>query len=265
MSDFSHIKLNYRFDKPDHRDYKLKLTPFQTNKVLPPSYDIRTVLPINTVFNQGELGSCTSMSSSLAYMFHIKKQNLPLFTPSRLFTYANSRILEGVTDLHDDSGATNRIAMQAIALKHVCNESEFPYVESNYYMKPPQHCYDEAKKDHPYVQYHRVARDLNAFKTCLVNNDAIIIGITVYESFMSQTVAENGIIPMPHKKTEKLMGGHSITIIGYSDEKKAFLLQNSWGENQGLNNQGWGLNGCCWIPFNYVMDRELAYDFWTFQ
>ena len=42
----------------------------------------------------------------------------------------------------------------------------------------------------------------------------MVIGIMVYESFESDAVAKNGIVPMPNLATEQLLGGHDILVVG---------------------------------------------------
>ena len=39
--------------------------------------------------------------------------------------------------------------------------------------------------------------------------------------------------------TSKKAGGHAVAIIGFDDEKKAWLIKNSWGEDWGESGYGW--------------------------
>jgi hypothetical protein len=61
-------------------------------------------------------------------------------------------------------------------------------------------------------------------------------------------------MPIP-KKGERLVGGHAVTLIGYDDSKQAFLIQNSWGTE-------WGLNGKFWMPYSFALDSRECDDFW---
>ena len=83
----------------------------------------------------------------------------------------------------------------------------------------------------------------------------IVFGISVYESFESEEVAKTGIVQLP-EKTEKMLGGHAIVIVGYDQEKHLFIFRNSWGED-------WGDKGYGYLPFEYVCDKDLASDFWV--
>jgi C1A family cysteine protease len=49
--------------------------------------------------------------------------------------------------------------------------------------------------------------------------------------------------------------GHAALAVGYSDQKKAFLIQNSYGTD-------WGIKGYGWLPYEYVLEG-LATDWWS--
>ena len=44
------------------------------------------------------------------------------------------------------------------------------------------------------------------------------------------------VVKMP-EKTEKLLGGHAVAVVGY-DDNYGFLVRNSWGVD-------WGVEGYC--------------------
>jgi len=58
------------------------------------------------------------------------------------------------------------------------------------------------------------------------------------------------------KSTDQYMGGHSMCVVGMSEQRQAFLVRNSWGTF-------WGDAGHCWIPYDYLASPFLADDFWT--
>jgi C1A family cysteine protease len=76
----------------------------------------------------------------------------------------------------------------------------------------------------------------------------------IYSSFEGEDVAKTGMVPMP-SKSDQILGGHALLAIGYCDEKQCFIVRNSWGSS-------WGDKGYCYIPYNYLVNSNLASDFW---
>ena len=243
--------MGWKPDLPDHRDY-LYTAPEHIAQALPPKVDLSSQCP--PVFDQGQLGSCTSQAIAAAYEFDQKKQGLPDFTPSRLFIYWNERAIEHTTGY--DSGAQIRDGIKAVASLGVCPEPEWPYVISKFAIKPPAKCYTDALKDRA-VKYARVKRDLQQMKACLASGWVFVFGFTVYESFESNEVAQTGVVPMPGPD-ESVLGGHAVLCVGYNDETQRFIVRNSWGPD-------WGISGYFSMPYEYLTNRGLASDFWTIR
>src|SRR5438477_11218047 len=109
-------------DIPDQRDY-LYAAPPAFLRALPPRVDLRAHCP--PVYDQGQLGSCTSNAIGGAIEFDLLKQSLPDFMPSRLFIYYNERKMEGTVGT--DSGAQIRDGIKSVAKQGVPPESEWPY------------------------------------------------------------------------------------------------------------------------------------------
>ncbi|MGE1155538.1 C1 family peptidase [Pseudomonas kitaguniensis] len=239
-------------DLPDHRDH-LYAAPSAMLAALPPSVDLRPHCP--PVYDQGQLGSCTANGIAGAIQFDRMKQKLtPLFEPSRLFIYYNERVIEHTVD--SDSGAMIRTGIKSVGVQGDCPESEWPYDITKFTVKPPQKCYTDAKK-YKAIQYQKVAQNLNQMKGCLAAGYPFVLGFSVYESLESKEVTKTGIVPMP-ASTEKMLGGHCVLAVGYDDAKQRFIIRNSWGET-------WGMKGYGTLPYGYLMDENLASDFWTIR
>lgn len=219
-----------------------------------------------SVQDQGNLGSCTAHSTTynIHYManYHSKiKRIQPIFAsrPSRLFEYANSRILDG-TALDDDAGSSLRSSFKAVSLYGACDESDWDYQPQHYFIKPSQIAYSDAKK-HKYFQYNSVEQTELALKQALVHGHPISFGIQVYDSFMSDKTIKSGIVPIPNTSKETLQGGHAIMLCSYNDSERMFIFENSWGTSVGLPQK----QGFFKIPYDYVLDPNLASDFWVCQ
>ncbi len=94
-------------------------------------------------------------------------------------------------------------------------------------------------------------------KGCLASGYPFVFGFTVYPSFESDEVARSGIVPIPGA-SEQTLGGHAVLAVGYDDTKNMFIVRNSWGS-------GWGLAGYFYMPYAYLLDNNLANDFWTIR
>lgn len=241
----------WRPQKPDFRDHVFKLA---SPVVLPPSVDLSATCP--SVYDQGQLGSCTANAIAAAMEFDQLKQNNKLdFMPSRLFIYYNERAMEGT--IKSDAGAEIRDGIKSVNNLGVCKESTLPYNIAKFKTKPKAVCFKEGLL-HKSVSYKSLTNtNLNDLLSCLASGVPFVFGFTVYESFESATVAQTGIVPMP-SKTESVLGGHAVMAVGYDQSKKMFLVRNSWGSS-------WGLNGYFWMPFDYMTSANLASDFWVIQ
>jgi C1A family cysteine protease len=248
-------------DLPDHRDL-LYAVPPATAVALPPTVDLRPNCP--PVYDQGQLGSCTANAIGGAIEFDQIKQKLPEFTPSRLFIYYNERVIEH--SVTSDAGAQIRDGIKTVAAKGVCAETSWPYDDTNknpapcpsckYAKKPPKSCYKEAL-NHKVQLYQRLIPVLNTLKGCLASGYPFVFGFTVYASFESPEVAKTGIVPMP-STNEQVVGGHAVMAVGYDDSTREFIVRNSWGTT-------WGIKGYFKMPYAYLMDSNLADDFWTIR
>lgn len=174
--------------------------------------------------------------------------------PSRLFIYYNERVI--IHTVNSDSGAQIRDGIKTLNKQGVCPEATWPYNDYELTVKPNAACYKTALNNQ-ITSYQRLTNNLNTLKGCLAEDYPFVFGFTVYESFMTQQVANTGIMPMP-QQGEKTEGGHAVMGAGYDDKKQAFLIRNSWGT-------GWGDKGYFWMPYAYITDSNLCDDFWTIR
>jgi C1A family cysteine protease len=143
-----------------------------------------------------------------------------------------------------------------VVTQGVCPESEWPYIISQFAVKPPQKCYQDALA-HKATLYQRITPTLSQMKGCLASGYPFIFGFVVYESFESDEVAQTGIVPMP-QYGEQILGGHACLCVGYDDHQNRFLARNSWGPY-------WGMKGYFTIDYGYLTNSQLASDFWTIR
>jgi len=240
-------------DTPDQRDH-LYAAPVARMKTLARRIDLRRQCP-RTIYDQGQLGSCTGNAIGCAIQFErLKQKRKPDFIPSRLFIYYNERDMEGT--IKSDSGAQIRDGIKSVAKLGVCPEPEWPYDIKKFTTRPPKKCFTHALK-YKAVSYQRVIQTLNQMKGCLASGYPFVFGFSVYDSFEGDAVAKTGMVPMPAPK-EKLLGGHAVLAVGYDDKQQRFLVRNSWGKS-------WGLGGYFTMPYAYMTDSNLCDDLWTIR
>jgi len=245
--------LNWKKGPNDPRDYK-SVRHLDAPADVPSSYELPFQIPI---YDQLDLGSCTANSGCACYRFE-SAQLLGNFNfdPSRLFLYYNTRLLEGTEN--EDSGAYIRDVFKALNKYGLAPEVDFPYHTQDFAKKPTTAAYSDGLKN-LVVTYAAVQQVESVIKQTVLTGAAVSFGFNVYSSFMygSWVYNDPAIMPIP-KKSESLLGGHAVTIIGWDDAKKAFLIQNSWGT-------GWGNNGKFWMPYSFVTNNNECDDFWCIQ
>lgn len=234
-------------DLPDRRDYKF-VPKFKKKYRLPSTIDLRS--KFTAPYDQGELGSCTAqaIAGAIEYVHTVSEKGS--FMPSRLFVYFNEREIEGT--VNEDAGAMIRDGIKSVVSQGVCAEELWPYTISKFRDKPNSSCYEQAL-DNQVLLYRRVTEDLYDMKACLASGFPFVFGMAVYTSFESSKTAKTGVVSMPASK-EKMLGGHAMLAVGYSNSDKAFIVRNSWG--------AWGDKGYCYIPYEYIADDNLADDRW---
>jgi C1A family cysteine protease len=233
---------NLKPQQEDKRDYIYMSHILQVPSVY---FNIKmTTMPI---LDQGNIGSCLP-NATYALFYILSNSSITL---SRLQLYMTTRAIDG-SSLTQDSGCTIRGCMKAISKYGLCDEKIWPYTISNFAKLAPSQAFTNTYKLTNFI-YTFINQDLTSIKQILSSNSPIVLGIYVYSSFESTNASKTGVIPVPNTKMEKLLGGHAILLVSYNDEKQYFQFQNSWGI-------GWGDNGYGYIPYSYILDKNLSFD-----
>jgi C1A family cysteine protease len=142
--------------------------------------------------------------------------------------------------------------MKTLASQGACFETTWPYDITQFTDQPSAPAYTEGTQ-HLILTYQHIT-DLNQMKSCLASGYPFVFGITVYDSFESDSVTATGVVPLP-ASTESVLGGHALLAVGYDDSTQTFIFRNSWGTS-------WGQAGYGTIPYAYLTNPNLASDFW---
>jgi hypothetical protein len=144
-----------------------------------------------------------------------------------------------------------RDACKAAAKFGACDESEWPYNDDLLSKEPPRTLYDTASGTS--CEYSAVTQSLKGLLCCLMHEQPILVGMSVYANI--HKVGPDGVLRMPGKDDEYL-GGHAILVCGYDILTSRFKAQNCWGVT-------WGNKGYFELPFEYVLNPALCWDFWA--
>ena len=238
-------------DTPDERDFvfapKYKLEP------LPETTERKNFKSFPFRWDQDRIGSCTGHGGSAGFIKALITNDQPIFEPSRLFAYYNAR-----TDdcKNEDSGASIRDTIKGLNRYGLCKEKTWPYDIYKFANKPSSEAYVEGEK-HQVLFYYRIYPvTKEAIMSAIYEGYAVVYGQILYESFMSAEVAVTGIVPYPKKCKEDEVGGHCKCVLDY--EPVGVFELNSW-------NKSWGIDGGCLIPWKYILDPKLSFDFWVIK
>jgi hypothetical protein len=237
-------------DVPDHRDHVYH-PPRSVAGALPRR--VRVLPRPWTVFDQGRtLNSCSANAIGAAIWF-LERRRRPLAPPpSRLFLYYNERAREDLTG--SNAPVSLRSGYKSVAAQGLCAETMWPYRDDRFAVRPPADCYHAALA-HRAIHYFRLRRELLTLHRCLAEGFPFTVGLSVYVAFESAAAARTGVVPLP-KRRERHLGGHAVLIVGYDQGQKTFTFQNSAGRR-------WGRRGFGTLPDAYLLDEQLAWDFWT--
>lgn len=242
-------KYGWKRDLPDARDFLSAPRATQT-KPLPAFIDLssgfQTLCP-----DQGELGSCTAFMCKALIQYAQVRQGIIPSNAAALFIYYQTRVIEGTVDW--DSGASIRNAIKSINSAGACHEEEWPY-DIRHFAEPPS---DEAvlsAQGHQALEYARVPQDRYQMRAHLAAGMPFGIGFSVYNNF--DAIGRDGKLDMPDLATMSMLGGHAVVVCGYDDATEEFFVRNSYGSD-------WGYDGYFTMPYAYLLNPDLASDFWT--
>jgi C1A family cysteine protease len=206
-------------------------------------------------YDQTTIGSCTANAEIRDHDILTKFLKPWL---SRLFLYASERERE-TTGVLQDSGADPIDGLEFFRQVGVVEESLWPYDVTKVNVRPPSNL-NAAAAQYKITDYRRLnAPDLTGLKTMIARGFPVVLGISVYQSFMSESVAKTGTVPLPNPQSlwngndpvDPYVGGHEILAVAYDDTKQVVTCLNSWGDQ-------WGDHGFFTLPYAYMTNPQLV-------
>lgn len=239
-------------DPPDHRDLLYSSPPGASATPRPRKASLRAFEP--PVWDQSRSNSCVPHAALAAFVVELRRQGLPAFDPSRLFTYFAARDLEGTTG--QDNGTFIRDVVKALAQFGACPSSLWPFDLDRLFDRPEDACYREALKNQV-LQYQSVPQTRDGIEQAIADGFGVIYGFAVCESFESAEVANTGMVPIP-EPGESVRGWHGVMLDAYDLDDGLYDGRNSWSKN-------WGLGGYYRKHISHVLDPNQCNSFWTLR
>ena len=221
---------------------------------LPSATDYRILA--KDIEDQGKIGSCTANAVVSAGKFFLEfaKRFANL---SRLFLYFNTRRDENRLGLE---GAVLRNALKSAQKTGICEESQWPYIESKVETEPDAACYIGTRL---LDRYERITIDVadymkavNHTKAALSEGLPVVFAAYITKQWltMSGTLQQQRLRYMGlASNAYPQVGAHAMTIVGYDDALDGFIIENSWGT-------GWGDQGYGVLPYAVLRD---AFEIWA--
>jgi C1A family cysteine protease len=210
------------------------------------SYVIPNSVPI---FDQGSLDSCVANATCGAFeiLANVANSN-DLTVLSRLFLYWNARVY--IQQTNQDAGCYIHDALNSLSLLGICQETLWPYIESEVLVQPPITAYQQANAN-TITGFSQIIETGTALGDMIVlalqANHPVVFGTLVSSAFAEYSGNGIGIVwDIPNESD--IDGGHAMVICGYqinADGTRNFLIRNSWGAT-------WANNGTTWFTEAYI-------------
>ncbi|WP_138485368.1 C1 family peptidase [Dyadobacter bucti] len=203
------------------------------------NFDWRTFKKVSEVQDQGSCGSCWAFSATAAYEASYLIVNNAKINVSEqdLMNCA----INGVVDAGDCIGGWTPDAFEYM-LKNGCSSEEvIPYLGADMNVS----CVDSMSRIYKvaawdYVDIGTEVPSVEKLKTALCEYGPISVSMNIASPLFAAYVS--GVYSEPLTDLQ-FASGHAVVIVGWDDDKQAWLIQNSYGKE-------WGEQGFGWIAYN---------------
>lgn len=225
----------------------------QISQALPTSHDWRNYNNqnwVSPILNQANCGSCVAFASIGVFETQINISSLipnlnRKLSPQFLFSCGGGAC---------DYGWQPDSAASFLAKTGATDEDCMPYSSgaTGKDVSCQTACSNAKSRTQKIANYQmpsRGSQNIAAVKQALLKGP-VMTTLTVYSDFISYS---SGV----YKRTSNdALGGHAISIIGYDDQTRSWIIRNSWG-------QDWGENGFAHV--SYDDDSGVAQNSWLFN
>ncbi|KAI9202872.1 uncharacterized protein BJ171DRAFT_512465 [Polychytrium aggregatum] len=203
----------------------------------PQKFDARSFNWVTSVKNQGGCGSCVAFSAAAAVesTYLSQKQSADVSEADLFFCLGKTSNATCSSGWNVDQAAS-QLKNQGFAPRSV-----FPY-PSGLTKDSVEGC-NESKALTRTKVGSKVLTSIPDVKEHIMTFGAVATGFVVYSDFLKPSkLANNAVYNPANDKNQTLVGGHAISVIGWDDQKAAWLCKNSWGTD-------WGTKGYFYVAY----------------
>ena len=237
-----------------------------TFRSLPSQFVLPDYKKMGPVFNQGSRGTCVANAYCSLFDYLTEDKT------SRQFLYHQCKMVDGIKDKEGTYMYVPVKLMSSTGIVDygIVNEKTWPYNpmpgRTMHQGPPPEVCYNDYRYYNTSFVGTRKQSVIDDIKHLLTGSNfhkpvPVVIGVTLFESFNNNYSQKTGWITMPLPGEYKT-GGHAMIIVGYYDDKKVFLVRNSWSTAWAAANP-YGYPGHALIPYEYIVNYAQS-PCWTF-
>ena len=190
--------------------------------------------------DQGRVGSCAAWAvvySALGY--YQRHDGVAGGALAPMYTYA--QISKGV-----DNGSSLQANLDIAKAQGVDTQADYvPQGNMNFTTQPTAAQTTNAAK-WKLSAYTALTVSQANIQTSISSGHPVLLGINVYDNFMTLTSANNGFYS---GISGNLLGGHAVTALGY--DATGVRIENSWGT-------GWGASGFATLAWSYITTQVTS-------
>ncbi len=146
----------------------------------------------------------------------------------------------------------------AIKESGICPEQYWPFLPHKFRQAPPAIAY-EAAKSFRTISFQSMPQNLGVLKNTLAEGRQVAFGLSLFPDnqweFYSGASAKTGVVTMPADFSHP-SDHHALLLVAYQAEQQRFVFRNSFGLD-------WGDQGYGYIPEDYLLHPQGAFDFYT--
>ena len=210
---------------------------------LPEAVDLRPFLPQVGLQTMNDCAAWAFGYAGRSYLEAIDQgwkpdQSDRIFSPTFIYNQVNGGV---------DEGSQVTKVLELLMNQGAATLSTAPYLPKDFLTAPADAATEEAKVFR--IAEFSVLADGAAIRRALAEGQIVLCCVRTNPVFSAgharPYTAEKHRQGQAARRPDQPHGFHAMAIVGYSDQREAFLFMNSWGKD-------WGENGFLWVSYNVL-------------